>query len=268
MKFAATFIAVATAGGVGSANDASTVDCGTDSRVTHCWEAYATFIPSVNQTEGAGDFTGPYGTEWEANKKKDSCGLKFEEKVSMQNKTCDITYTPGASVNVGGAAFVLSSGQIAGMDFSSDVTATFTWDQDMGDVAQWVQDKRQNGDTNITSTDIGDCFATGAHKSGSIDNCQPSNADGTAETSPMIMFTNNQPGDDNNFAIANARGSVSVSMNVACNTVTSDMGTVTLSDPNTCSFVIDIEDWRPALLQFQADTQDHVDFFAVSIQSN
>lgn len=266
MKFAATFIAVATAGGVGSANDASAVDCGSDNRVTTCWEAYASFIPSANQTEGAGDFTGPYGTEWDAQKTSDSCGLKFEDNVSMQNKTCDIAFSAGAQVNVGGAAFVLPNGQIAGLDFSSEVTATFTWEQDMGDVATWVNDKKAGGDTNVTSTDIGNCFTTGANKFGSITNCQPSNTDGTAVDTPMIMFTNNQPGESNTFAIANAKSSVSVSMNVACNNVSSDMGQVTFSDTATCSFVIDIEDWRSALLQFTADTQSQVDFFAVSVQ--
>merc|ERR1711935_974675 len=74
------------------------------------------------------------------------------------------------------------------------------------------------------------------------------------------------PGTTNGFAIGNYGPSVSVTMNVACATVTSSMATVTFVDASTCSFVLDVPDARAALLIFEADTQSIVDFFAVSVQ--
>merc|ERR1711920_1164792 len=96
MKFATTFIAAATASGMGSANDASALNCGSDAQIASCWEAYATFIPAANQTAG-GDITGPYGTEWDLQTSSGACGITIAEATSVVNQTCEVSWTAVAS---------------------------------------------------------------------------------------------------------------------------------------------------------------------------
>jgi hypothetical protein len=269
MKFATTFIAAATASGMGSANDASALNCGSDAQIASCWEAYATFIPAANQTAG-GDITGPYGTEWDLQTSSGACGITIAEATSMVNQTCEVSWTAGGLANVGGTAFAAGKNAqgvnlVAGLDFSGTVAGTFTWDVEISDLSAWAATK----DANITDTSIDDCFVSAQNRQASIKNCVDSNTDGSAETKPMIMFSNNEAGSANNeFAIANAGKSVTVEMNVPCTTVSSDMGDVTfdaIANGNTCLFVIDVTDSAPALLVFKADTQEQVDFFKVTV---
>lgn len=261
MKFAATFIAAASAAGMGSANDASALNCASGQ---NCWEAYANFIPSANQTAG-GDIVDAYGTWWDVQTSSGTCGISFSEATSLVNQTCQVSYSAGGVANIGGTAFAAGPGLIAGLDFSGTVAGTFTWDVSFSDVVAWSNTK----DANMTDTSIDDCFVSAQNLQASISNCADSNVDGSAESKAMIMFSNNSPGSTNEFAIANAGDSVSVSMNVACNFVSSNMADVTFdaaSQGNTCSFVLDVTDKAPALLVFSADTQSQVDFFAVSVQ--
>jgi len=269
MKFATTFIAAASAAGMGSANDAGSLNCPSDAQVTNCWEAYATFIPSANQTAG-GDVQDFYGTWFDIQTTEGNCGISIAEATSMVNQTCEVEFTAGGVANIGGTAFAAGTNAngvklIAGLEFSGTVAGTFTWDVAVNDVSAWANTK----DANITDTSIDNCFVSAQSLSASIKNCQDSNANGDAETKPMIMFSNNSPGSANNeFAIANAGDSVSVSMNVPCTSVSSGMGDVTFdasTNGATCSFVIDVTDSAPALLVFKADTQEQVDFFAVSV---
>jgi len=280
MQFAAaTLVAAASAAGIGSSNgaaDANSVrlarpdspsivhtNCGVGfDGVSTCWEAYAAFVPAANQTLGEGDLTDSYGTEWDLQNGKGDCGLIINDSSNnMQNATCAISYTPGAIVNFGGSAFVYDANTVAGLDFSSEVSAVFTWDNEIADIDAWVATK----DANITDTSIADCFTSGNNRQATIGACtQNDNANSVTRT--MIMFTNNIPGTTNGFAIGNYGPSVSVTMNVACSTVTSSMATVTFVDASTCSFVLDVTDARAALLIFEADTQSVVDFFAVSVQ--
>merc|ERR1712193_355211 len=147
MKFATTFIAAASAAGMGSANDAGSLNCPSDAQVTNCWEAYATFIPSANQTAG-GDVQDFYGTWFDIQTTEGNCGISIAEATSMVNQTCEVEFTAGGVANIGGTAFAAGT-----------------------------------------------------------------NANGDAETKPMIMFSNNSPGSANNeFAIANAGDSVSSGM--------------------------------------------------------
>merc|ERR1712021_250982 len=136
MKFAATLVAAASAAGMGSANDAGAVltNCGAGSNgVATCWEAYASFVPTANQTLG-GDFIGPYGTEWDLQKSAGDCGLTISDAANnMQNATCAISFTAGANVNVGNSAFVY--------------------------------------DVNVTDPSIGDCFPSGNNRQASIASC-------------------------------------------------------------------------------------------------
>merc|ERR1711935_1137510 len=115
MKFAATLVAAASAAGMGSANDAGAVltNCGAGSNgVATCWEAYASFVPTANQTLG-GDFTGPYGTEWDRQKSAGDCGLTISDAANT----------------------------MAGLDFSSEVSAVFTWDNEIVDISAWAATK-------------------------------------------------------------------------------------------------------------------------------
>merc|ERR1712128_194857 len=191
MKFAATLVAAASAAGMGSANDAGAVltNCGAGSNgVATCWEAYASFVPTANQTLG-GDFTGPYGTEWDLQKSAGDCGLTISDAANnMQNATCAISFTAGANVNVGNSAFVYDANTIAGLDFSSEVSAVSTW--------------AATKDVNVTDTSIGDCFTSGNNRQASIASCTQTPS-GESVTKTMIMFTNNHAGEMNNFAIGN-----------------------------------------------------------------
>merc|ERR1712086_1045322 len=173
--------------------------------------------------------------EWDLQKSAGDCGLTISDAANnMQTATCAISFTAGANVNVGNSAFVYDANTIAGLDFSSEVSAVFTWDNEIVDISAWAATK----DVNVTDTSIGDCFTSG----------------------------NNRAGEMNNFAIGNYGASVTVQMNVACNNVESHAAEVTMVDTTTCSFVLDVTDSRAALLVFSADTQSNVDFFAVSVQ--
>merc|ERR1711935_1094501 len=174
MQFAAATL-VAAASGIGSSNgaaDANSVrlarpdspsivhtNCGVGyDGVSTCWEAYAAFVPAANQTLGEGDLTDSYGTEWDRQNGKGDCGLIINDSSNnMQNATCAISYTPGAIVNFGGSAFVYDANTVAGLDFSSEVSAVFTWDNEIADIDAWVATK----DANITDTSIADCFTSG-----------------------------------------------------------------------------------------------------------
>merc|ERR1712021_106616 len=178
MQFAAATLAAAAAAGIGSSNgaaDANSVrlarpdspsivhtNCGVGfDGVSTCWEAYAAFVPAANQTLGEGDLTDSYGTEWDLQNGKGDCGLIINDSSNnMQNATCAISYTPGAIVNFGGSAFVYDANTVAGLDFSSEVSAVFTWDNEIADIDAWVATK----DANITDTSIADCFTSGNNR--------------------------------------------------------------------------------------------------------
>ena len=269
MKFATTFIAAASAAGMGSANDANSLNCGVDAQIATCWEAYASFIPAANQTAG-GDITGPYGTEWDLQTGDGNCGINIAEATSIVNQTCEVEFSSDALVNLGGSAFaagVNSNGVnlISGLSFSGTVAGTFTWDVEILDLSAWALTK----DVNITDTSIDDCFVSAANRQASIKNCVDSNVDGSGNSAAMIMFSNNKAGEENEFGIANAGSSVAVTMNVPCTSVSSTMDDVTFdvnANGNTCSFVLDVTDSAPLLTTFKANTTAQVDFFAVSVQ--
>ena len=263
MKIAATLLAVAAASG---ANSASVVNdnCMTKEGNVVCWESYfqvkiqnGTNILIVDQDTTEGE-----------------CGLHYETGESMVNSTCVLSSSADADVMVGNGGFVTSDGLITGFDgVSGTVNAVATW-ATSGPSQQWVQD-HMNLTTmslvvdNTTEFNHQDCFTTGLNQWIDItctDNGAPS-------VGPAIMMTNNSPGAENTFAIANygAKGdSLTVIMNVGCdpNAITSPMGDISGGMDWDCSFSITVTDDAPQLLYFTATTTEKVNFFEVTITSS
>ena len=263
MKIAATLFAVAAASG---ANSASVVNdnCMTKEGNVVCWESYfqvklqnGTNILIVDQDTTEGE-----------------CGLHYETGESMVNSTCVLSSSADADVMVGNGAFVTSDGFITGFDgVSGKVNAVATW-ATSGPSQQWVQD-HMNYTTmslvvdNTTEFNHQDCFTTDANQWIDI-SCTDN---GAPSVGPAIMMTNNSPGAENTFAIANygAKGdSLSIIMNVGCdpNAITSPMGDISGGMDWDCSFSITVTDDAPQLLYFTATTTEKVNFFEVTITSS
>ena len=85
------------------------------------------------------------------------------------------------------------------------------------------------------------------------------------------MITNQLPDWTNNYAIANY-GTVDTSFTVVLNTECTQVlpmdrfqASVTLKDPITCTFVVDVHSGSADLFYFQAKVGAPVDFFNVDI---
>jgi len=258
MKFAAALISMAAA----AANDASVVDANCKSKAgnTVCWESYFT-LAFNNDTQKL---------EVDPESKTGSCGLQYDlPGVSLINSTCVITAN-GANLAFGNGAFAVDYNAVSGFDgVSGSVSVIATWDTAFDE--NWVaaNSNATTGEliiTNTTEFNQEDCFTTGLNKFIEVsctDNGEP-------YTYPALMFTNNSPNAENNFAIANygVEGDVlSVSLNVGCdvNAVSSPMGIVTPGSDDDCSFSIEVTDDAPQLLYFQATTTAVVNFLEATV---
>jgi len=259
MKFAAALISMAAA----AANDASVVDANCKSKAgnTVCWESYFT-LAFNNDTQKL---------EVDPESKTGSCGLQYDlPGESLINATCIVTKN-GANLSFGNGAFAIGSNAVSGFDgVSGSVSVIATWDTAFDE--NWVaaNSNATTGEliiTNTTEFNQEDCFTTGLNKFIEV-SCTDN---GAPHEGPFLMFTNNSPNAENNFAIANygKKGDVlTVQMNVACDSasVSSPMGIVAPGMDDDCSFAIEITDDAPQLLYFQATTTEVVDFFAAIVQ--
>jgi len=258
MKFAAALISMAAA----AANDASVVDANCKSKAgnTVCWESYFT-LAFNNDTQKL---------EVDPASKTGSCGLQYDlAGESLINSTCTVTAN-GANLAFGNGAFVNGPASVTGFDgVSGSVSVIATWDTAFDEAWVAANSNATTGEliiTNTTEFNQEDCFTTGLNKFievSCVDNGAPFG-------SAALMFTNNSPNAENNFAIANygAEGDVlTVSLNVGCDvdSVSSPMGIVTPGSDIDCSFSIEVTDDAPQLLYFQATTTEVVDFFVATV---
>merc|ERR1712035_5034 len=221
MKFAAALISMAAA----AANDASVVDANCKSKAgnTVCWESYFT-LAFNNDTQKL---------EVDPESKTGSCGLQYDLPAeSLINATC-IVEKNGANLSFGNGAFAIGSNAVSGFDgVSGSVSVIATWDTAFDE--NWVaaNSNSTTGEliiTNTTEFNHEDCFTTGLNKFIEV-SCTDFGK--PHDDMPYLMFTNNSPNAENNFAIANygAEGDVlMVNLNVGCDTsaVSSPMGIVT-----------------------------------------
>jgi len=260
MKFAAALISMAAA----AANDASVVDANCKSKAgnTVCWESYFT-LAFNNDTQKL---------EVDPESKTGSCGLQYDLPAeSLVNSSCVVTKN-GANLSFGNGAFVDGPASVTGLEgVSGTVSVIATWDTAFDESWVGANSNFTTGEliiTNTTEFNQEDCFTTGLNKWIEV-TCTDT---GSAYPFPALMFTNNSPNTENNFAIANygSEGDVlAVSLGVGCDTnaVSSPMGIVTPGSDIDCSFSIEITDDAPQLLYFQATTTAVVDFFATVVEN-
>ena len=258
MKFAAALISMAAA----AANDASVVDANCKSKTgnTVCWESYFT-LAFNNDTQKL---------EVDPASKTGSCGLQYDlAGESLINSTCTVTKN-GANLSFGNGAFALGSNAVTGFDgVSGSVSVIATWDTAFDEAWVAANSNATTGEliiTNTTEFNQEDCFTTGLNKFIEV-SCTDN---GAPHLGPWLMFTNNSPNAENNFAIVNygeEGTALSVSLGVGCDvdSVSSPMGIVTPGSDIDCSFSIEITDDAPQLLYFQATTTEVVDFFVATV---
>merc|ERR1712035_53850 len=241
MKFAAALISMAAA----AANDASVVDANCKSKAgnTVCWESYFT-LAFNNDTQKL---------EVDPESKTGSCGLQYDLPAeSLINSTCVVTAN-GANLAFGNGAFAVDTNAVGGFDgVSGSASVIATWDTAFDE--NWVaaNSNATTGEliiTNTTEFNQEDCFTTGLNKWITV-SCTDN---GAPHAGPFLMFTNNSPNAENNFAIANYGAEtnvLSVQLNVGCdvNSVSSPMGIVTPGSDIDCSFSIEVTDDAPQLL--------------------
>jgi len=258
MKFAAALISMAAA----AANDASVVDANCKSKAgnTVCWESYFT-LAFNNDTQKL---------EVDPESKTGSCGLQYDLPAeSLINSTCTVTKN-GANLSFGNGAFGLGSNAVTGFDgVSGSVSVIATWDTAFDEAWVAANSNATTGEliiTNTTEFNHEDCFTTGLNKFIEV-SCTDN---GAPHLGPWLMFTNNSPNAENNFAIVNygeEGTALSVTLGVGCDvdSVSSPMGIITPGSDSDCSFSIEVTDDAPQLLYFQATTTAVVDFFAATV---
>jgi len=258
MKFAAALISMAAA----AANDASVVDANCKSKAgnTVCWESYFT-LAFNNDTQKL---------EVDPASKTGSCGLQYDlAGESLINSTCTVTAN-GANLAFGNGAFVNGPASVTGFDgVSGSVSVIATWDTAFDEAWVAANSNATTGEliiTNTTEFNHEDCFTTGLNKFIEV-SCTDN---GAPHLGPWLMFTNNSPNAENNFAIVNygeEGTALSVTLGVGCDvdSVSSPMGIITPGSDSDCSFSIEVTDDAPQLLYFQATTTEVVDFFAATV---
>ena len=258
MKFAAALISMAAA----AANDASVVDANCKSKAgnTVCWESYFT-LAFNNDTQKL---------EVDPASKTGSCGLQYDLPAeSLINSTCTVTKN-GANLSFGNGAFALGSNAVTGFDgVSGSVSVIATWDTAFDEAWVAANSNATTGEliiTNTTEFNHEDCFTTGLNKFIEV-SCTDN---GAPHLGPWLMFTNNSPNAENNFAIVNygeEGTALSVTLGVGCDvdSVSSPMGIITPGSDIDCSFSIEVTDDAPQLLYFQATTTEVVDFFVATV---